>query len=278
MNELKRLAVSAPETVVVNDLSEAFRVSKEIGFPIVVKPAKGFGGAGIRKVENPEELEEIFKKLHYPQQEMVIQEYIPGIAASVSVISSRNECSALTVNEQLIGLSEFGQTEPFGYCGNIVPLSTSDKISSVCKELAERIALHFELAGSNGVDLAISDDGVPYVVEVNPRFQGSLECVENVLGLNIVEAHMKACRRGLLPKVPNAICEFCTRLILFAPRRSVVPDLSRHAEVRDVPVPGVVIEKGEPICSVIAEERDRDSSLKRAEGVAQKILSSLKPI
>jgi len=278
MNGLKRLAVPVPETIVVNDLLEASRVSKEIGFPIVVKPAKGFGGAGIRRVENPEELEQIFKKLHYAQQEMVIQEYIPGIAASVSAISSKNECSVLTVNEQLIGLGEFGQTEPFGYSGNIVPLSTSDKISSTCKELAERIVLHFGLVGSNGLDLVISDYGVPYVIEVNPRFQGSLECVENVLGLNMVEAHVKACRRGLLPKVPNAISKFCTRLILFATRRSVVPDLSRYAEVRDLPVPGVVIEKGEPICSIIAEEKDRDSSFKRAEDAAQTILSSLKPI
>lgn len=278
INELERLAVPAPETVVVDDLSEASRVSKETGFPIVVKPVKGFGGAGIRKVENLEELEQIFEKLHCPQQEMVIQEYILGIAASVSVISSRNECSALTLNEQLMGLSEFGQTEPFGYCGNIVPLPTSDKISSVCKELAERIVLHFELVGSNGVDFVISDDSVPYVIEVNPRFQGSLECVENVLGLNIVEAHVKACRRGLLPKVPNAISKFCTRLILFAPRRLVVPDLSRYTQVRDVPLPGVVIEKGEPICSIIAEEKDRVSSFRKAEDAAQRILSSLKPI
>ncbi|MDH5687997.1 MAG: ATP-grasp domain-containing protein, partial [Candidatus Bathyarchaeota archaeon] len=256
----------------------ASRVSKETGFPIVVKPVKDFGGAGIRKVENLEELEQIFEKLHCPQQEMVIQEYILGIAASVSVISSRNECSALTLNEQLMGLSEFGQTEPFGYCGNIVPLPTSDKISSVCKELAERIVLHFELVGSNGVDFVISDDSVPYVIEVNPRFQGSLECVENVLGLNIVEAHVKACRRGLLPKVPNAISKFCTRLILFAPRRLVVPDLSRYTQVRDVPLPGVVIEKGEPICSIIAEEKDRVSSFRKAEDAAQRILSSLKPI
>ena len=278
MNELKRLAVPAPDTVVVKDLSEASRVSKEIGFPILVKPAKGFGGAGIRKVENPEELEQIFTNLHNPQQETVIQQYILGTAASVSAISSKNGCSGLTVNEQLIGLDEFGQTEPFGYCGNIVPLLTSDKISSMCKELAERIVLNFGLVGSNGVDLVVSDDGVPYVIEVNPRFQGSLECVENVLGLNMVEAHVKACRRGLLPKVRNAISKFCTRLILFAPRRSVVPDLRRRAEVRDIPVPGVVIEKGEPICSIIAEEKDRDSSFRKAKGLTQKILGCLKPV
>jgi len=277
-DELKRLEVPVPETVVVQDLSEAAGASEKIGYPVVAKPVKGFGGAGIRKIEDSEGFGEIFKELFCPQQGVVIQEYIQGIAASVSVISSKNGSSVLTVNEQLIGLSEFGQKEPFGYCGNIVPLNASEDTLSMCRGLAERVVLHFGLVGSNGVDIAISDSGIPYVVEVNPRFQGTLECVENVLDLNMVEAHVKACRKGLLPKVPNTIPKFCTRLVLFAPHRSVVSDLSRYAEVRDIPLPGVLIEEGEPICSIIAEENDRDSSFKKARNAAQQIFSSLKPI
>jgi predicted ATP-grasp superfamily ATP-dependent carboligase len=277
-DELKRLGVPVPETFVVQDLSGASGVLEKIGYPIVAKPVKGFGGAGIRKIGNSEEFEEFFRQLCCPQQGVVIQEYIQGIAASVSVISSKNGSSALTVNEQLIGLSEFGQKEPFGYCGNIVPLEASEDIISRCRGLAERVVLDFELVGSNGVDLVISDCGIPYVVEVNPRFQGTLECLEKVLGLNIVEAHVKACRKGLLPKVLNTIAKFCTRLILFAPSRSVVSDLSRYAEVRDMSLPGVLIEEGEPVCSIIAEEKDRDSSFKKARNAAQQIFSSLKPI
>ena len=277
-DELKGLGVPVPETVVVQDLSEAAGVSKRIGYPVVAKPVKGFGGAGIRKMENTEEFGEFFKELSYPQDGVVIQEYIHGSPASVSVVSSKSGGSVLTVNEQLIGLSEFGQKEPFGYCGNVVPLSASQDMLSNCRELAERVVLHFGLVGSNGVDLVISDSRIPYVVEVNPRFQGTLECLENVLGLNMVEAHVKACKKGLLPKAPSTIGEFCTRLILFAPSRSVVPDLSRYAEVRDIPLPGVLIEEGEPVCSIIAEEKDRDSSFKKARNAAQQIFSSLKPI
>ena len=277
-DELKRLGVPVPETFVVQDLSGASGVLEKIGYPIVAKPVKGFGGTGIRKIGNSEEFQEFSKELSCPQQAMVIQESIQGIAASVSIISSKNGSSALTVNEQLIGLSEFGQKEPFGYCGNIVPLNVSEDILSMCRGLAERVVLHFGLVGSNGVDLVISDSGIPYVVEVNPRFQGTLECVENVLGLNMVEAHVEACRKGLLPKVPRTIPKFCTRLVLFAPQRSAVPDLSRHAEVRDMPLPGVLVEEGEPVCSIIAEEKDRDSSFKKARSVAQQIFSSLEPI
>ena len=276
--ELRRLGAPVPETAVVHGFLEASRVSKEIGYPLLVKPVKGFGGSGIRKIESPEELEEIFKKHPSSGQRVAIQEYVPGVAASVSVVSSRYESATLTVNEQLIGLSLFGQTEPFGYCGNIVPLSASQHILSTCRGLAEKIVTHFGLVGSNGVDLVISKRGVPHVVEVNPRFQGTLECVESVSGVNLVEAHVKACMKGLLPKIPETIRKFCTRLILFAHHRSVVPDLSRYSEVRDMPLPRVIIEKGEPLCSIIAEGKDRDSSFKKAKDVAERIFGSLKSI
>jgi len=274
--ELERLGVPFPATVITDDLSEASKASKDIGYPLLVKPTKGFGGAGIKKIGSSGELEKFFKNLP-SREKILIQEYIPGIAASASVISTGTESVALTVNEQLIGLNSLGQLEPFGYCGNIVPLHLSEDILSTCKELAEKIVTHFRLVGSNGVDLVISKDGVPYAIEVNPRFQSTLECVENVLGINMVETHMDACIRGVLPKHSKEISKFCTRLILFAPCRSIVPDLSEHSEVRDIPFPGVIIEKGEPVCSVISEGKDRDSSFNKAKELAERIISSMKP-
>jgi len=125
--------------------------------------------------------------------------------------------------------------------------------------------------------LIISKDGNPYVIEVNPRFQGTLECVERVLRTNLVEAHMKACIQGTLPTVLGKPLGFCTRLILFAPQRSVVPDLSVFDEVRDIPLQGVIVEQGEPVCSIVAEGRDKDSSLRKAKNIAKMIHSLLKP-
>ncbi len=276
--ELECLQVPVPQTAVVGDLSEASNTSKEIGYPLLVKPLGGFGGGGIRKVENPDELRRIFEDASGQAQQIVIQEFILGLPASASVVSSGNESVTLTVNEQIIGLNTYGQVEPFGYCGNIVPLSLSRDILLRCEEVAEKIVAHFGLVGSNGVDFVISGDGVPYIVEVNPRFQGTLECVEKVLGMNLVDAHVKAWAKGLLPKVPDLIPRFCTRLILFALHRSVVPDLSGYPDVRDIPFPGVIIEKGEPVCSIIAEGETRDLSYDRAKFVAEMITSSLNRI
>jgi len=269
--DLKHLGVPAPKTAVVDGLSEARRASNDIGYPLLLKPVEGFGGAGIKRVDDSEELSGSFRRPARSGQGIVVQEYIRGMPASASVVSAGNESVTLTVNEQIIGLNTYGQIKPFGYCGNIVPLAISEDVMARCKELAGKIVTHFGLVGSNGVDFVISEDGVPHVVEVNPRFQGTLECVERVLGMNLVEVHVKAVTKGLLPKVPNLISGSCTRLILFAPHRSVVPDLSRCPEVRDVPYSGVVIEKGEPVCSIVAEGKDRDSSFDKAKCVADMV-------
>jgi len=269
--ELERLGISHPLTAMAENLKEARREAKNIGYPVLIKPSRSFGGAGIRKAENLQELEQAFQEASHTGEHVLIQEYVSGIAASASLISSANGAVTLTLNEQLLGMSEMDQREPFGYCGNVVPLQVNKAVADRCKGVVERIASHFNLVGSNGIDFVISEEGVPYVVEVNPRFQGTLECVERTLNVNIVKAHVEACVQGKLPIIGKKTSAFCVRLILFAPQRSVVPDLSVFEEVRDVPLPGVIIEEGEPLCSIVVDGADRNSPLKEARRIAESI-------
>ena len=275
--ELERLEIPHPETAMAENFEEVRKKAKDIGYPVLVKPSKGFGGVGIRKAPGPKELKQAFQDASLIDEKVLIQEYICGTSASVSLVSSNNETITLTLNEQLLGVNEVGQEEPFGYCGNVVPLVTTRSLVNRCKSTAERITLHFGLVGSNGIDFVISKEGIPYVVEVNPRFQATLECVERVLGINMVEAHMKTCLQGKLPTIAKKTAVFCTRLILFAPQRSIIPDLSVFEEVRDIPIPEVIIEKGEPVCSVVREGADRNSSLRKARIIAESICKSLQP-
>jgi predicted ATP-grasp superfamily ATP-dependent carboligase len=275
--ELKRMEITHPETGMAGDFEEARKKAKDIGYPVLIKPSKSFGGVGIRKAQNPKELKQAFQDASLIGEEVLIQQYISGMPSSISLISSKNETIALTLNEQLLGVNDVGQEEPFGFCGNVLPLVTSKSIKNRCKNIVERIASHFGLIGSNGVDFVISEDGTPYVIEVNPRFQATLECVERILGINMVEAHIEACLRGKLPTIAKRTARFCTRLILFAPQCSIIPDLGVFEEVRDVPIPRVIIEKGEPICSIVVEDADRNLSLKKANIVAESICKLLKP-
>lgn len=275
--ELERLEIPHPETAMAENFEEVRKKAKDIGYPVLVKPSKGFGGVGIRKAQGPKELKQAFHHAYLIDEKVLIQEYISGISASVSLISSNNETITLTLNEQLLGVNELGQEEPFGYCGNVVPLVTNGSVMNRCKNTAEKITSHFGLVGSNGIDFVISKEGIPYIVEVNPRFQATLECVERVLGINMVEAHMKACLQGILPIIAKKTAVFCTRLILFASQRLVVPDLSVLEEVRDIPIPEIIIEKGEPVCSIVVDEAKREFSLRKAMTTVKQIRKSLQP-
>ncbi|MEM3608959.1 MAG: ATP-grasp domain-containing protein [Candidatus Bathyarchaeia archaeon] len=275
--ELELLGIPYPETKLVGDVFEAKASAAKIGYPVVIKPTSGFGGAGARLALNDKEIEKTFREVSQESGSVLIQKFIEGIHASISILAGDKNIRVVSINEQLLGLPSVFQREPFGYCGNIVPLRLANSIFEKCKSIAEKIAFHFDLRGSNGVDIVISKDGTPYVVEVNPRFQGTLGCVERVLGINMVEAHVKACLYGEMPTIRKA-SRFCTRLILYAPKRVVVPDLTAFPNVWDIPLPNSIIEEGEPLCSVLTEAKSRDASFRKAEEEAELIYDGLRSV
>jgi len=275
--ELKSLRIAHPETIIVKDVDEAKAAAAEIRYPVVIKPIRGFGGAGIRTAQDSKQIERAFLEASLVSKDLLVQEFINGVHTSMSFLGAEKNVKILTINEQMLGLRFLFQQEPFGYCGNIVPLHFANSILGSCKRVTEKISSHFGLKGSNGIDLVISGDGTPYVMEVNPRFQGTLECVERVLGMNLVKSHIDACLYDSLPTIRERISTFCTRLILYAPERIVAPDLTVFPDVRDVPLPGAIIEKREPLCSIITAGKNRELSFEKAKKLAHSIYGMAHP-
>jgi len=269
------LEIPHPKTAIIKDFKDAKDIYKNIGFPLLIKPLDGYGGSGIKKISTLYELDNWLDSNEVSISKYLIQECLTGTSVSVSVMAVPGESLALTVNEQLIGLSDVGQREPFGYCGNIVPFSAPRDILDKCERTAEEVITHFGLKGSNGVDLVISE-GVPHVIEVNPRFQGTLECTEKALGINLVETHVNACTENILPDRGDLKQSSSKhiRLILFAQERAVVPDLILRKECRDIPHPRTRVEIGEPVCSIMLEGFDRNNLLLRGKQIATNIYES----
>jgi hypothetical protein len=57
---------------------------------------------------------------------------------------------------------------------------------------------------------------------------------------------------------------FSIRVILYAPRRIISPNLTRRMGLRDIPIPGSIIERGEPLCSIVVSGRSREIIFRRA--------------
>jgi uncharacterized protein len=226
---------------------------ENVSFPAVIKPRKGAGGVGCRLVKKAADLkleEEV--KL---EERTIIQDWLSGTPASVSVIGTGRDSRALAANEQLVGAPWAGADE-FRYSGNVIPLEPPQPEIAW---MAEEIVSELGLVGSNGVDFLLTERG-PVVVEVNPRFQGSLDVVEMSTGKNVFQAHMDAFK-GILPERPLSK-RVAGRAILFADENVKIGELfTRWIRGRDwitdVPRPGSNIKKSDPVASVLATGRDR---------------------
>jgi uncharacterized protein len=126
--------------------------------------------------------------------------------------------------------------------------------------LAEKIAASSGCIGTLGIDFVIGHD-TPWVIEVNPRFQGTVDTVEMAYGCSLFQYHVNACA-GTLPKAPQAQ-EYAARRILFADRDMTLDaDLKDLAPlVSDIPWPGTFFEEEQAIVSVSGTGSTRDEAL-----------------
>lgn len=234
-------------------------------YPFLVKPRKGAGGMGIRMVQDACQQQAIG-----PEEELIAQELISGLPASVSVIGNGSEARTISVNEQLIGVPWAGAKE-FRYSGNITPLQDSQ---SGMDRMAEEIISGLGLVGSNGVDFLLTENG-PVVVEVNSRFQGSLDTVELSGGMNVFEAHLQSFR-GKLPERPAPASCSAGRIILYAQcNQTIEADLERNWTA-DVPAKGSRIAADDPILSILARGASREDVLAKLKMRSSMICDMLK--
>ncbi len=254
--KLLSIDIPHPET-------ESIDNAHELGFPLMIKPKSGSGGMRNIIVKNEEELA-IFKERN-DTREFIAQEYIEGIPCSASIISSVEDAVVVALNEQLIGIPSLTGL-PFAYCGNITPFHS--KFNNEMVKYAKQIAIEFGLVGSNGVDFIRTEKGI-VVIEVNPRFQGSMDTVEPAFGINIFDAHVKSFS-GELPEVRESVC-FAAKSIVYANKKTVISrkvsdtlkGCMETGRAADVPQKGTVIPRDEPVSTMLATAGTRSAALEK---------------
>lgn len=141
--------------------------------PFVTKPDDGAGCEFIHLVETP---------LHSnaAPASHVVQRFVAGTPASLSVLVADDATRVLTANRQNVVL----QDGAFSFRG--VSVAAFDHRDLALVELAERVVRALPgLAGIFGIDFVISADG-PVVIEVNPRITTAYAGLRQALGLNPV--------------------------------------------------------------------------------------------
>ena len=266
------------DLTIPDEILEIFKQYKDMSF--IIKPLQGSGGYGVNLLNyniknklNNITLEKIFS--YYEGQEFLIQEYVEGISISSSVLSSKTQAKTIMVSRMLTE-HDFGKKNSFKYCGNIVPFDYSEKklntnhVNNISEEIIEK----FKLMGSNGIDMIIdkkSENEDPYIIEVNPRFQGTYESIEEILKINLLDAHIKACEGELIEIPKPSPNEYSIKRIIYSDKSIKVGNLKINNNVYDIPFKDVIIEKDEPLLTIITAKNSMHNAKNIMESSIRKI-------
>jgi predicted ATP-grasp superfamily ATP-dependent carboligase len=211
-----------------------------------------------------------------------LQERVAGTPGSVLFLADGSRALALALSRQLVGERAFG-ARGFRYCGSLMAggglFAAEEGLFSRASALAEAVTREFGLVGLNGLDF-IARAGVPWPIEVNPRWSASMELLDGSAGVPLFALHADACA-GLLPKiVPRLPRGVLGKAVVFARRGVAVGDTRpwlRDPAIADVPHPGERIPRGRPICTVFASGSTVGTCLRALASRAAAIYRALEP-
>ena len=141
---------------------------KDLHYPLMIKPVAEGSSFGMSKVNNDEELFVAVEEARKYNSEILIEEYLVGIATTVGVLEKEGKPFATEILE-LRPKNEWYDYEAKytkGMTEFILPAELSSEMTESVKKIAVKA---FQVCGCSGVsrvDFLIVDN-IPYVLEIN---------------------------------------------------------------------------------------------------------------
>jgi predicted ATP-grasp superfamily ATP-dependent carboligase len=266
MRALRRLGFETPTTRATRP-----RAPLEHDRPWLLKPRRSGGGHGTSA----------WRPGHPVRRHQYLQERVRGVPGSIVFLADGRRAHVLGLSRQLVGRAEFG-ARGFRYCGSLVGprlFPAEEALRRRADALATAVARTFGLVGLNGLDF-IACGGVPWPIEVNPRFSASMELLERGANLSLFALHAEACTGRLPAAGPLRLDRVRGKAIVFA-RRDVTPTGTHRwladPALADIPRPGEPIARGRPICTVFASGSDTGRCLRTLVAKAEWVYRRIDP-
>lgn len=177
----------------INNFEEAKKVSKEIGYPIILKAAAGGGGKGIRIVESEEELENAYNivkqeaKVSFNDDEIYIEKFVKNPRhVEIQILADEygnivhlgeRDCSIQRRHQKV--LEETPST------------AVDDKIRNKMGEAAIKAAKIAKYTSCGTVEFLLDSDKNFYFMEMNTRIQVEHPITEMRTGIDIVKEQIR---------------------------------------------------------------------------------------
>ena len=164
---LKENKIPYPEYGTIEDAESAVELSKEIGFPLLVRPSYVLGGQSMKIVINEQELEQHVVNLlkDKPDGVILLDHFLEGAIEA--------EADAICDGEDVYIIGIMQHIEPAGiHSGDsyavLPPYNLGDFVMRQIEEYTVKIAKALKTVGLINIQFAIKDDKV-YIIEANPR-------------------------------------------------------------------------------------------------------------
>ncbi|MBL3654945.1 carbamoyl-phosphate synthase large subunit [Fulvivirga sediminis] len=166
-NILKDNDIPYPEFGVAEDAETAIELSKDIGFPLLVRPSYVLGGQSMKIVINETELESHIVDIlrNIPGNKVLLDHFLDGAIEA--------EADAICDGEDVYIIGIMQHIEPAGiHSGDsyavLPPYNLGDLVIAQIEAYTKKIALALNTVGLINIQFAIKDNKV-YIIEANPR-------------------------------------------------------------------------------------------------------------
>ncbi len=195
----------APSEIVTN-LDDGIAFAKEIGYPVIVRPAYTLGGTGGGIAETEEELIEILSQgLHLSRvSQVLLEKSIKGWKEIEFEVMRDGAGNCITV-------CSMENIDPVGvHTGDSIvvapALTLADKEYQMLRKAAIDIINSIEIKGGCNVQFALNPDSFEYaVIEINPRVSRSSALASKATGYPIAKIAAKIALGYNLDEIKNAV-------------------------------------------------------------------------
>lgn len=138
---------------------------RTLPLPVVVKPPRQGSTIGIHRVFREEEWAPAVEDAHRYDEEILVEEYIEGAELTVGVVNG--EVLPVIEIRAPDGYYDYGAKYTKGKTQYLVPAPLEPRKTQLCHELAARTFAVLGCRGMARVDLRLTPDGRPFVLELN---------------------------------------------------------------------------------------------------------------
>lgn len=182
---VERLNLRQPQNATARSEEEAISASKQIGYPLVVRPSYVLGGRAMEIVYDEEELKRYMREaVHVSNDSPVLLDHFLNSAIEVDV-DAVCDGEIVVIGAIMQHIEQAGVHSGDSAC-SLPPYSLPAHIQDQIRDQVRRMALELGVLGLMNVQMAVQGEDI-YVIEVNPRASRTVPFVSKCIGESLAK-------------------------------------------------------------------------------------------